>query len=1236
MGTSAADEAMLRKGDLVPDRALKTHDRDEFGHKEIAARVADLLTTAEPPLNVALFGPWGSGKSSFATLLKSALSGRKLKTAFVRYDSWKYAHSGDALQRTFIADAAEQLKVADPYYSSQLAQTFEHTQIDLKQATWKQARSFLWWVWRMVVPLTAIGLALFVAGVAIVSAAAGRDISHELLHYLALFAIPVGGGLYVGLSKLITDSATSKSIEAPPTEEGFEERFTSLLKEASGSGGYERFVFFIDELDRVSPRYVVETLGVIKNFLDQENAVFVVAADKQVLERAFKRLPQATPANEDQPYYSSASEFLDKIFQHQVTLPPLRGSTLLRFAHDLVADRPDGVWQELKNAEAGGQTLDDVLYALIPSHVRSPRRVKVLLNAFATNARIAQSRGIDWVSRAPEIAKLTALQTEFPLLAAALDTEPSLPKLLLDSGGAVLSERRRRLLARFALDTSAPAAVPKASDESGKPTEVAAEDAAAKESAGSMAEGLPGATDRLLVESGEQPKLVSTQRENLRRYLQRTERVPNPTRELLFLEPGGAAEGLDDPELGELLEAETVDNPAAVVAAARERTPEEQQTIVRVLAGMSEQAYAEERANIITALLDVVRLLDGDLGSALGAASAAVNVFASTDTLHERHLTGALRVGIAAARATGDTALRDAVLDDDRLLEDANRVRVVADLLDDLPEPTREAVCAAVGDYLEETTDVLTEPLRLLSPAGADALLRDQSVRKAVISLLAGAAAADAETICSDLFDALDDRTEDAPDARLRLMRMLIDSESDTGYAAATEQGDAALKAAGTGQLANGVGLAALRIGPSRDWPHWLPWLDEAAAPFGAHKRLAELALIKVMGLLQEATEVELAVALELAPRIARVARLEDGDVSTALTTTVQTTLQRHPWWTDASLFENEAKMHEIVRTLASAIGEETATAFAAARHQDLIRALTSGGMTRPLFRAVSEWAVGLDAAQIRDLATRLAQAPVTADEAHNVDLLLARTHLWRQAWDLDEETDGVPYDIDTDQVSAAARMGSSRGQDLVIAWLEFEVSEETIYKIISGLDRAPTEREAAAFRTWLSSLSSADARTRFLTQFARDGGDALGWLRAAAASEKRDYSEQVIAHSIVSEAMQATRADERRACVDALLALDPREPEAQREVGRLIVWLLGLNKRGDFDTAVVAVGALGQEHAMGGRIAGAFRKASATLDKKLPHTARDTFAGVKINLGQSYFEQPPKKKSKWKSWLGG
>ena len=386
----AGEEARLRAGDLIPDHALTEREPDEFKHAEIAERVAELVTIADPPLNVALFGPWGSGKSSFATLLKAALSKRQMRTVVVVYDAWKY--SGDALQRSFIAETADQLGIDDPYFTSQLAQSVEKAQIDLKQSSTDQMKAHLTWVGRLLIPVVAVGVAVLIAAIAVGELLANKSISRELLSHAWLVGGPLVIAVVVAVAlKPLADTATLKSIEGPPAEEGFEKQY-DLLTQAVKAKGYTRFIF-VDELDRVAPEDVVETLGVVKNFLDQKNAVFVVAADKQVLERAFTKLPQATPTNEDEPYYSSASEFLDKIFQHQVVFPPLRGPSLFRFAHDLVMGRSGGLWQELRDAESDAVLLDAVLYVLVPSHVRSPRRVKVLLNNFATTARIAQASG---------------------------------------------------------------------------------------------------------------------------------------------------------------------------------------------------------------------------------------------------------------------------------------------------------------------------------------------------------------------------------------------------------------------------------------------------------------------------------------------------------------------------------------------------------------------------------------------------------------------------------------------------------------------------------------------------------------------------------------------------------------------------------------------------------------------------------------------------------------------------
>jgi hypothetical protein len=438
----------LTADDLIPDRALTTDDSDELNYSVIAERVADVVTIGEPPLNVALFGPWGSGKSSFYELLRRALANkrrRKKKVGLVRYDAWKYG--GHSLKRNFISHAAQELKIQDndenrEFYRG-LYEKQRSADVDFSRITDKKIRSAAWLLARVFLAF----LVVFSLVSGLLSLATAENFFGQIADDLPrVFGSAAIASLVVGALQLVFEGARVDLEQAAPSaDEEFTQTFRRLIKKARKEKGLWRIIFFIDELDRCSADDVVTTLTAIKTFLDEAGCVFIVAADREVLERALRELPQETPVNEETPYYSSASSFLDKVFQHQIALPPLRSGRLTGFARDLVKDR-GGVWQELRESNYE-RLLDRVIYALIPSHVRSPRRIKVLLNNFATNSRIGQGRGVEWPERAREIAKLTVLQTEFPLLAADLHIEPRLPSLLL-SPPVDPSDRTKRLLAR--------------------------------------------------------------------------------------------------------------------------------------------------------------------------------------------------------------------------------------------------------------------------------------------------------------------------------------------------------------------------------------------------------------------------------------------------------------------------------------------------------------------------------------------------------------------------------------------------------------------------------------------------------------------------------------------------------------------------------------------------------------------------------------------------------------------
>lgn len=98
-----------------------------------------------------------------------------------------------------------------------------------------------------------------------------------------------------------------------------------------------------------------------------------------------------------------------------------------------------GVWDQVESK-------DDVVSVLLPVHVRSPRRVKVLLNAFAQAFALALARAEsgdldkDVSKRASEVAKLVGLQIEFPLFAADLPIHRDLTELVLECAEADVAE----------------------------------------------------------------------------------------------------------------------------------------------------------------------------------------------------------------------------------------------------------------------------------------------------------------------------------------------------------------------------------------------------------------------------------------------------------------------------------------------------------------------------------------------------------------------------------------------------------------------------------------------------------------------------------------------------------------------------------------------------------------------------------------------------------------------------
>jgi hypothetical protein len=724
-----ADDAIppLVEGELIDDRALDSREGDAFRLSDIADELVGLARNAPTPATIALYASWGSGKSSLGQILQGEFTDDE-SIAYARFNALKYAET--PLRRHFLSQLAPALGVDDHKYGRDLYRT--ETSTDFKLSREGLARL----IWTVVGG--TVGLIAFVAVCALGIAALEKGLYwHNVgltLRSSASGAI-LSAALLAALLALLSQSlSVDTTTEAPSSSEEFEKLFRELVADIfKRKKKSRRIVIFIDELDRCSPQQVVAVLETLRSFLEVEGCVFIVAADQQALEHAATMAArQATPANPGNPYYSAGSAYLDKIFQYQFPMPPLLPRRLSRFALDLVKDRP-GVWQQIPNQA-------ELVSVLVPTHVRSPRRVKALLNSFVLLFRLALMRAehetldVGVAARASEIAKLACLRTEFPLFAGDLQIDARLPELT-----RMLREHPELKLEEVGLHGVSVEAFTRAGAYARERLPVDEVMTRGSDDPAELVAGAPvvGTTASATTPDAEDDDAAGEERtrvevnhaRQLIRYLERTKDIPGPGRDLVFLESSGAAFGLPG-ELAEQIETDALDaRPEDVVGALESLDEVSYHSALRLLARLVVEAIGIDARNALASLLAAVAASEHALDPVVDELLTAVASYSSGYELKPGDLEGALRLSLAsesdsARRIRHEVAARDeAVSDADLaflLLHNAARItdvqpgrfcamfvsrlsdtepRALADLLADLPDDTVEVILAHLGEF---------------------------------------------------------------------------------------------------------------------------------------------------------------------------------------------------------------------------------------------------------------------------------------------------------------------------------------------------------------------------------------------------------------------------------------------------------------------------------------------------------------------------------------------------------
>lgn len=407
----------LTRAGLWNDHPVTRMSDDGLSFCDYADVLCQVIYESNTPLSVGVFGTWGTGKTSLMRLLEEKVIQRRSsdhrQAIPVWFNAWRY-DKDVALWRTFILAVLSSLRSRldespeGRHLLSELddLETSLYREVDREEKTGNVAvdwegliRGSVRGTTRLILPLIP-----------------GLGLLSELLK-------SAQGEAAKGDFELIFSSIRRQNVKIHRDQlrsiEQFQGKFAQLLKEFVISRN--RFlVVFIDDLDRCLPEHAIELLESVKLFLDVEGCVFVIGADKEIIERGVQVRYQSYVGDSYEakgeayarPLPVSGQSYLEKIIQLPFHLPALSSREVRNFVKSYDPTLPTGCEEVFA-------------IGLEPN----PRKVKRTLNVYRLLLELANARfhrfGISTVQPVL-LAKIAVIQDRFTALYRDIQEYPNL------------------------------------------------------------------------------------------------------------------------------------------------------------------------------------------------------------------------------------------------------------------------------------------------------------------------------------------------------------------------------------------------------------------------------------------------------------------------------------------------------------------------------------------------------------------------------------------------------------------------------------------------------------------------------------------------------------------------------------------------------------------------------------------------------------------------------------------
>ena len=393
-----------------PDEPIKDSKHDVFDHKYFVDVIKYIIINCSTPLNVALYGKWGVGKSSILNFLREEIdSNRDLKTEFrfIVIDVWKLTPS--ILKQEFLESMNQ--KLDNPIKLEKIEEELWHSKkvvppitpmIDLKSKATLKWLSFYGAIFGAVLGI-GIGLDYVI-----------EEFDMLTPSIMVSAAIPIVLASINALQQISKNTAKSVTKIIPRIESS--SKFQELFKKIIGRFKDQKLIIAIDNLDRCDDESVVNILNMIKIFLNEPRCIFIVACDQDAIIKHLQRKNGQFMEERD------AIEFLTKFFQITLRIPPQIKGQLYSYAED-----------QLRVFERDIKPDPDVADVFANAITMNPRKIRQFVYNFVIAYRLAvikESKGTiakDVITgNTAFLAKTIVLKEEWPDFFRRLEKNPTL------------------------------------------------------------------------------------------------------------------------------------------------------------------------------------------------------------------------------------------------------------------------------------------------------------------------------------------------------------------------------------------------------------------------------------------------------------------------------------------------------------------------------------------------------------------------------------------------------------------------------------------------------------------------------------------------------------------------------------------------------------------------------------------------------------------------------------------